>query len=175
MPDYRHLSAETARGKIGTEFKSIYAAVFSEPPYNEGPEAADEFVDRMHSEITEPGFDCVEARAGRTLVGFTYGYTYPAGRWWDDADRPPPHEVTAGPTFAVIEWAVLHDHRGNGIGRALLADLLTGRPEPYATLMVNPAANARDIYTRWGWRHVGSTRSEPTLAIDLMLLQLTHA
>src|SRR5262245_1072150 len=100
MAAYQHLSTKEARQRIGHEFKALYAAVFSEPPYNEGPEAVDEFVDRMHSEVAEPGFDCVEAIANDSVVGFAYGYSYPAGRWWDGADRSPPDDVVAGPTFA---------------------------------------------------------------------------
>jgi hypothetical protein len=35
--------------------------VFSQPPYNEGPEMADKFVERVRQESIEPGFDFVEA------------------------------------------------------------------------------------------------------------------
>jgi ribosomal protein S18 acetylase RimI-like enzyme len=104
-------------------------------------------------------------------VGFAYGYRQAAGEWSCGADRPAPADVKAGPTFAVMERAVLPDHRGKGIGRALMDELLDSRTEPYAVLTVNPAAEARRLYERLDWRHI-ATRAGNSGGIDVMLLKL---
>jgi GNAT superfamily N-acetyltransferase len=157
------------------ELRAVYAEVFSLAPYNEGPELADEFLDRLAEESKRPGFSLVAAcGCGRPLglVGFAYGYTMPAGEWWDGTDRPAPEEVKAADKLAVIEWAVLPDRRGAGIGRRLLDELLAGRREQWATLTVVPAADARVIYDRWGWRQVASTRPGRMPGMAVMLLEL---
>jgi hypothetical protein len=80
------------------ELRPVYAEVFSLPPYNEGPELADEFLDRLAEESKLPGFSLVAACGGARppgLVGFAYGYTMLAGEWWDGTDRPAPEEVKA--------------------------------------------------------------------------------
>ena len=154
------------------ELRAVYADVFSLPPYNEGPEMADEFVDRLAEESKLPGFSLVAACGGGRLLGFAYGYTMPAGEWWDGTDRPAPEEVKAADKLALIEWAVLPDRRGAGIGRRLLDELLGGRREQWATLTVNPAADARVIYDRWGWRQVASTRPGRMPGMAVMLLEL---
>jgi GNAT superfamily N-acetyltransferase len=154
------------------ELRAVYADVFWLPPYNEGPEMADEFVDRLAEESKRPGFSLVAACGGGRLLGFAYGYTMPAGEWWDGTDRPAPEEVKAADKLAVIEWAVLPDRRGAGIGRRLLDELLAGRREQWATLTVVPAADARVIYDRWGWRQVASTRPGRMPGMAVMLFEL---
>ena len=154
------------------ELRAVYAEVFSLPPYNEGPELAEEFLDRLAEESKRPGFSLVAACGCGRLVGFAYGYTMPAGEWWDGTDRPAPEEVKAADKLAVIEWAVLPERRGAGVGRRLLDELLTGRRERWATLTVVPAADARVIYDRWGWRQVASTRPGRMPGMAVMLLEL---
>ena len=154
------------------DLRSVYAEVFSLPPYNEGPELADKFLDLLAEESKRPGFSLVAAEDAGKLVGFAYGYMMPAGEWWDGTDRPAPEEVKAADKLAVIEWAVLPDRRGAGIGRRLLDELLAGRREQWATLTVVPTADARAIYDRWGWRHVASTRPGRMPGMAVMLLEL---
>jgi ribosomal protein S18 acetylase RimI-like enzyme len=168
---YGHMDSAEAVTRVG-ELREIYAAVFSLPPYNEGSEMAEKFVGWMHEESQHPGFDLVAAYADGRLVGFAYGYTMPAGEWWHRTDRPAPEGVKAADKFAVMEWAVLPDQRGNGIGRRLLDELLHDRPEPYAVLTVNPKAEARAMYERWGWRHVASTKPSKMPGMDVMLREL---
>jgi GNAT superfamily N-acetyltransferase len=170
--EYRHLTAAEANARI-LEFKAVYAAVFSQPPYNEGPEMHDRLIEWVRDESGQPGFDFVEAIDDGRVVGFAYGHARPAGEWWRGADQPAPAEVKLGPTFAVMEWAVLPEHRGQGIGRVLMDELLAGRTEPFAVLTVNPATTARTIYERWGWQRVAGTKPGSPSAMDIMLLKLT--
>ena len=169
--DYRRLSPAQVNA-AAVELRAVYAAVFSLPPYNEGPEMADEFLGRLAEDSKRPGFRLVAASDGGRLLGFAYGYTMPAGKWWSGTDRPAPDKVKAADKLAVIEWAVLTEQRGAGIGRRLLDELLADRRERYATLAVNPAADARAIYERWGWRQVASTRPGKMPAMAVMLLEL---
>jgi hypothetical protein len=50
--------------------------------------------------------------------------------------------------------------------------LLAGRPEPWAVLAANPAALARRIYQRWGWRPLGPTRPAGMPAMEVLGLPL---
>jgi GNAT superfamily N-acetyltransferase len=173
MTDYLHLPPAEAVSRVD-RLRETYAVVFSLPPYNEGPEMADKFVDWVKEESRHSGFDLVAAYVDGRLIGFAYGYTTPAGEWWRGTDRPAPEHVKAADKFAVMEWAVLPDHRGTGIGRRLLDELLADRYERYAALTVNPAAEARTLYERWGWEHVGSTKPGKMPGMDVMLRSLTR-
>ncbi|OLB80267.1 MAG: hypothetical protein AUI14_07305 [Actinobacteria bacterium 13_2_20CM_2_71_6] len=168
MTDYGHLNPAEAIARIA-ELREVYAAVFSLPPYNEGPEMPDKFVGWVNEESKHPGFDLVAAYDNGRLVGFAYGYTMPSGEWWHHADRPAPEAVKASAKFAVMEWAVLPDQRGKGVGRRLMDELLAGRQEPYAALTVNPQAEARTVYERWGWQYVASTRPGTMPGMDVMV------
>ena len=174
MTQYRHLTPAEAVDELPA-LQSIYQTVFCEPPYEEGPEMAERFAGWLREEVRRPGFDLVAAVQGGQPVGFAYGYRMPAGQWWRRTDRPAPEEVKAAEKFAVMEWAVLPDHRGKGVGRHLMNELLRNRPEPWLTLTVNPAAAARTIYQRWGWHHVASTRPGQMPGMHIMLLDLSRA
>jgi hypothetical protein len=139
--EYRRMSPVEVSERA-VELRAVYAEVFSLPPYNEGPELADEFVDRLAEDSRRPGFSLVAACGGGKLLGFAYGSTMPAGEWWDGTDGPAPEEAKAADKLAVIEWAVLPDRRG-----------------------------ARAVYERWGWRQVGSTRPGKMPGMAVMLLE----
>lgn len=171
MPDYRHVSPAEV-GAVAEELRGVYAAVFSQPPYDEGPEMVDKFVGWLAEESKRPGFSLLAAYDGPTALGFAYGYTMPAGEWWHRTNRPAPEGIREADKFAVMEWAVLPDRRGAGIGRRLLEGLLIKRRERYATLTVNAAAEARAIYGRWGWQQVASTKPGKMPGMAVMLLDL---
>jgi len=171
VSEYRHLTAAEALDGLPA-LQVVYGAVFSLPPYNEGPEMRDKFTEWIRDESKLPGFDLVIAIDSGQVVGFSYGYTMPAGEWWHRTNRTPPGEVRAADKFAVMEWAVLPDRRGAGVGRRLMDELLDGRPEPWATLTVNPDADARTVYERWGWEHVASSQPGKMPAMDVMVLRL---
>ncbi|MCO6010215.1 GNAT family N-acetyltransferase [Actinoallomurus purpureus] len=141
----------------------LYAAVFAEPPYAEGPEDVEDFRDLLAIEIPQPGFRLVTAEVDGELVGFAYAYSLrEATRWWEDITPSPAPEVTAerdGRTFAVKELAVAAPYRRKGIGRRLHGVLLARRSEERATLTVRPdAAPALAAYESWNWSQLGVIR-----------------
>lgn len=173
MTEYRHLSAAETLEALPA-LQDVYMAVFALPPYDEGPEMRDKFAGWVRDESKEPGFDLVTATESGRVVGFAYGYGRPAGQWWHWAQQPIPDEIGGEGTFAVMEWAVVPDARGHGVGQALMDELLRNRPEPWATLTVNPAADARAVYERRGWQQVDQTRPGKMPSMDVMVLKLRN-
>ncbi|GIG56016.1 hypothetical protein Lfu02_03880 [Longispora fulva] len=162
--------------EFADDLAALYAVVFGEAPYHEGPDDVARFRAAYPEQTTDPGFALVAALRGETLVGAAFGVTYPAGRWWQRATQGPPAAVTGVDTFAVKEWIVHPDARGGGLGRRLLDALLTDRPEPFATLAANPLAPARQIYHRWGWRHVDTSDDTGPLGVmDFLLLPVPRS
>ncbi|MBP2354625.1 ribosomal protein S18 acetylase RimI-like enzyme [Kribbella aluminosa] len=50
----------------------------------------------------------------------------------------------------MIELGVHTDFRGRGFSRRLVDTLLADRPEPFASLISGPGAQAHAMYERWG-------------------------
>lgn len=142
------------------EIADLYEQVYAEPPYHGGPLFSRErFLERTNRQRRADGFELVTVRAGSALVGFSFGFTFAPGRWWRGQTLPePPPEIVNASKFAVIELVVDQGWRGGGLGRELLTRLLADRPETYAMLLAEPTAPARQIYQRWGWRHVADVR-----------------
>ena len=70
---------------------------------------------------------------------------------------------------------VAREHTGRGIAHQLHDELLRGRSEQRATLLVRPAnVNARSAYIRWGWQPTARLMPHwpdaPTF--DVLMLQL---
>ncbi|MBE1485863.1 GNAT family N-acetyltransferase [Plantactinospora soyae] len=151
---------------------NLYATVYAEPPYEEGPEQVAVFAEKLPEETTRPGFSVVAAHRDRDLVGGAYGWTMPAGEWWSRADAGPDPEVLAVAKFAVMEWIVHPGHRQQGIGAQMMRRLLASRPEAWATLASDPRSLARRLYERAGWRKVGASRLPWGPAMDLLVLPL---
>jgi len=167
----RPLSTQEVADRTG-ELRAIYAQVYREPPYNEGEQHADDFARHLVDQSDEVGFRLVTAEAsGGSLVGFSYGLTFPANRWWRNADDEP-QLIRGHPKFAIIELAVISPWRRHGIGTALMSRLLADRPEPFGTLCTNPASSARAIYDAWGWQQVGTTRQPNIGHMDVLVKAL---
>lgn len=153
----------------------LYETVFAEPPYREGPEAADRFRGWVTEECDHPGFRLIGALDAGTLVGMAYGYTMPAGEWWRDTIDAPADQLLRAPKFAIMEWAVHPGHRGRNLGRRLMDELLGGRTETYGTLAANPAAAAHEMYLRWGWQIAGYTVPGHSPSMTVMIKPLAAA
>jgi len=151
---------------------NLYALVYAEPPYREGPDQVDRFRSSLLEEVNRPGFTLITAEDGGEPVGAAYGWTMPAGAWWSRADQQPPVEVRDVDKLAVLEWIVQPDRRGEGIGAELIRRLLADRPERYATLASDPRSAARQMYERAGWRQVARTTLSWGPAMDLLVLDI---
>jgi GNAT superfamily N-acetyltransferase len=99
----------------------------------------------------------------------------PAGRWFRNATQEPPEEIRDADKFAVMEWMVRQAYRRTGVGRALLATLLTLRTERWAILAANPTAPARQIYWRLGRQECGQTEPDMLPRMDVLALELRSA
>lgn len=142
---------------------NLYDEVFSEPPMTWSPGQSEEHRETLHRLVDSPGFGITVASDGDDLIGFAYGRTLATDtKWWDNFLEPVPPEMTTeyeGRTFAVIDFGVRRDHRGQGLGRQLLDTLLADRPEERATLAVEPEAdNSQGFYRHLGWHFVGRLR-----------------
>ncbi|MFC4010532.1 GNAT family N-acetyltransferase [Nonomuraea purpurea] len=155
----------------------LYEDVHADPSYESNAlftRAA--YIRRASAQSKHPGFTVVSAEDGPDLAGFCYGFTMEAGRWWRGAISSPPNEMLKEHKIAVIELMVRDNYRGSGAGKQLLAELLHGRDEAYATLTARPVAPAHGMYLRWGWRVVGQSQpASDAPAMDIMLLPLWPA
>lgn len=155
-----------------SELTNLYAVVYAEPPYEEGPEQVVRFRDHMANDAGQPGFSMTVATHETALVGAAYGWTMSAGTWWSRADNEPTPEVRDVAKFAIMEWIVHPTRRGEGLGADLMRTLLKNRPEPLATLASDPRSAARRMYERAGWRQVGTSTLPWGPAMDLLVLDL---
>jgi ribosomal protein S18 acetylase RimI-like enzyme len=162
-------------GLLGT-IKPLYTEVYAEPPYHEGPEEIDDFVDRWNHHSRQHGFSIVLAHHEEDLVGFCFGFPLSANsRWWDGLLDPVDPKLTAEDghrTFAVIELAVRAAHRRRGIGRALHDILLADRTEPRTTLLTRPEATpALAAYTSWGYQKIARLQPGADAPVYLAMIR----
>jgi len=160
------------------ELQALHAEVYGAPPYLLTADAG-EFTRRFRVRCRQPGFVLAEARSGGYLVGYAAGTPLrPSTSWWRALTTPLPEEVITeypGRTFSVIDLVVRAAWRRQGIGRTLHDQLLAGRREERATLVVWPEATAAQrAFQSWGWHKIARTRdpgAESRLA-DVLMTEL---
>jgi hypothetical protein len=156
-------------GDRAAEIGLLYAEAYRDPPYNEGDREAAAFLKHLPSQHEHPGFCFVATESpDGGLTGFVFGYTFPPGRWWRPASEEPGH-VRDLAKFAVMELVVRHTWRERGLAKALMAELLSDRVEPYATLCANPQSVARAIYRSWGWQPAGTLNPPEVGPMDILI------
>ncbi|WP_433329672.1 GNAT family N-acetyltransferase [Spirillospora sp. CA-294931] len=121
------------------------------------------FAERVRSYFRAPGFEIVVAYLEEIPVGQAFGYSLPANaRWWKGLTTPVPDgftDETGDRTFALNELMVIPERQGQGIAHALHDELLRGRHEERATLLVREDnTSAQEAYRRWGWEKIGKLR-----------------
>ena len=112
--------------------------------------------DQLPTHAAREDFKLVAARE-ENVVGFAYGFTGQRGQWWSDriaaAVGPELAAEWIGGHFEVVELAVLPAFRRQGIGAALMQELMRGLPNSRALLTTyaddRPAPR---LYRRLGWR-----------------------
>ncbi|WBB46939.1 hypothetical protein O3597_17365 [Verrucosispora sp. WMMA2044] len=74
----RHTSLTSA---LVAALADLYAVVYAEPPYEEGPDEVAGFRDGLPEQAERKGFTLHTAHQGDVLTGAAYGWTMPAGAW----------------------------------------------------------------------------------------------
>ncbi len=154
----------------------IYAEVYAEPPYCEGPAEVDDFRANWSRFGTAPGFRLVLAHVSEEPVGFAFGVPLSVDTgWWNGLLDHVPASVTReheGRTFAVIELAVRSPYRRRGIARSLHEGLLAKRPGERATLLVRPEAEpASAAYKAWGYQPLGRIRPYASAPVYIAMIR----
>ncbi|MEC3920278.1 GNAT family N-acetyltransferase [Nocardia sp. CDC160] len=165
---FEHLTAEQAR-EMREVVEDIYRRSYVEAIASGDPfDAPEQFMHRFDA-YTDPsrsrGFELVLARVDGHPAGQTWGWPLPPdAAWWrdfhlDHGDRAAFTAEDGHRTFALSEIMVCTEHTGHGLARALHDELLRGRPEQRATLLVEPDnTRAYSAYRKWGWQRVGTLR-----------------
>lgn len=174
---FRHVAADSAEEILDSVVAPVYEAshadVIDNPFYS-----AERFVERVRGYLRAPGFELVAAYADGAPVGLAFGYALPPNaRWWQGLTTPVDDgftDETGTRTFALNELMVVPERQGQGIAHALHDDLLGGRGEERATLLVREDnASAQQAYARWGWHKVGKLQPYPDSPhFDAMILSL---
>ncbi|MEV7190507.1 GNAT family N-acetyltransferase [Streptomyces sp. NPDC093510] len=151
--------------------RSVYAETFAQPPWNEDPAEADQYLKRLADDAVRPGFTAAVAlddgahapgadRVPR-LIGFTTAWT--TGSPLPDTRSYP--LVTAalgarahdwlGDSLQIDELAVRPTAHGLGAGRALLAAVTRDAPDGRCWLLTGArATDAVRFYRRVGWHQI---------------------
>ena len=147
--------------------RTVYAAAFGRPPYNEGKQQADDFVARVLRYAAD--------RDGVRLVladGAAIGLAVLArpGDWWRDRAA----EAARSPGWIgdlcleVVHLAVHPDRQGQGLGKLAHDILIAGSPAPTALLTCDPRAEpARALSRSRGWTHIGEFGTSELMARNL--------
>ncbi|HWG03361.1 MAG TPA: GNAT family N-acetyltransferase [Trebonia sp.] len=141
-----------------SQFVGVYAAAMNPPDRMlTGRESI------LERHAANPGFRALAATVDGTLAGFTYGFHGQPGQWWHDMVAGALALSPAAPgfpcatswlasSFEVAELHVLPSCQGAGIGRALLLQLVDGRPEQTAVLSTQDTeSTARRLYRGVGF------------------------
>ncbi|MFJ5552869.1 GNAT family N-acetyltransferase [Streptomyces sp. NPDC093225] len=147
---------------LAEELVDTYAEVFSAPPWNEDEETIHQFSLRLQADTRRTGFRTALAQSAAGIDGFATawltGRTLPEGRAYAQvaaqlgAERV--RELLVG-ALEIDELAVRQYARGQGTGRALLAELAADAPRSRAwVLTARKAADTVATYRRLGWHEV---------------------
>jgi GNAT superfamily N-acetyltransferase len=162
----RHDAAEARalRSTVEDIYRRSYTVAIESGDLFDTPE---EFMARFDA-YTHPdrssGFDLIIAHIDGEPAGQTWGWPLgPGAAWWRNyiPDVPDPDFMTetGERTFALSEVMVCQEYAGTGLAHALHDELLGGRREQRATLLVEvDNTRAYTAYRKWGWRKVGVLR-----------------
>jgi len=144
----------TAALGIAAELGAVFAAAFAGEEHSDATHFATE---QLPKHAARDDFRLVAARTDGKVVGFAYGFTGWPGQWWSDRIiAAVPAELSAewiGGHFEVVELAVIPQAQGQGIGAALMTELMAGLPHRKALLTTYADdRTAPRLYRRLGWQ-----------------------
>lgn len=146
---------QAQKAELLAVYQEVYIERLNQPFFH-----PDRFWQRLEGYASRDGFRLVTGRLDAELVGFTLGETLPENSgWWrgfkGDA-QPELLRETGTRTFAINELMVRPAWRRRGYAKVLSRELLEGRQEERATLLVRaentPAYRA---YLSWGFEVIG--------------------
>lgn len=157
---YRRYDAGAARG-IVDDLVAVYNEVYADADadfFNE-----DRYRRQLGSHMTAAGWSLATAHEAGELVGYIYGFPLaPTTGWWRGLIPPVPEGFShedGHRTFAISEILVRAPWRRRGIAGTLHDQILAGRSEERATLLVEADnAAARAAYHAWGWQFAARLR-----------------
>ncbi len=164
---------DTVRGDLLDVYADVRAPLLHLPNY-----AVTAFGERLDRHGAEPGFVATLAYVAGYPVGYAYGNTIEHGdRYWQRTTPAPADEYTERPAVALKEGGVRIPWRGTGTARRIHDALLATRDEPYATLMVNPAAGdgkVHALYRSWGYEDIGQSQPSPASPVLTVMIRATR-
>ncbi|WP_433235934.1 GNAT family N-acetyltransferase [Actinomadura nitritigenes] len=156
MDDVLRLDGKAALS-LRAEIAELYRRCYELPPWSETPAQIAAYPGKLAASARRPAFAAWLVRVRDELAGICYGWPTPHELPNDriyamltraaGADRA--LALTRG-AFEVAELFVHPDHRGRGLGEALLTSAVAGWDS--AWLITHPGAPAARLYRRLGWR-----------------------
>lgn len=135
---------------------AVYGEAFARPPYADRDRGREVRKRLRQVHCNRDGFRAfVAVGRWRRVMGMIYGYRGQRGQWWHDAVRT--HMAAAAvrewldDSYELVEVAVHPRHQGKGLGAALIATLLDGRPEATCVLSTRTDSDAHRLYRRLGF------------------------
>lgn len=179
---YDAAGARAIRNVVQSIYERSYAdAIASGNPFD----SISAFMDRFDKYSSNPDLDMAVAYdAGSHALGQIWGWPLNEHTsWWAGLLSEPEPDFTREDghrTFALSEIMVVQERRCQGIGRHLHDKLLSARPEPRATLLVERDNDrAKRAYKAWGWYPVSQLRpawpDAPTYDVLMLDLQRFRA
>ncbi|MBB2940629.1 GNAT superfamily N-acetyltransferase [Actinoplanes lutulentus] len=170
----RHSSADEAlrlREHLIPIYAATHAHLIDQSWY--APETFWSRLTNMYAKARD--FDLVTAWIGADCIGYAFGSPRDGdSELWAQLQAFFPDVEASGPIYIFREFAVAPTHQRHGHGTRIHDELLRGRPEQIAHLLVrgdNEPAQA--AYRRWGWTHIGTKRPfENSPTFDAMALDL---
>lgn len=139
--------------------RAVYAAAFGGPPWNEAPERADAYLERLADDVHRSGFTAALALDEDAVLGWATAWTtpdpFPAGRCYPSVSAALGESRTAAwlcGAREVDELAVAPQARGAGLGGRLLTAVTEDRADGRCWLLTSMAAHQTlAFYERAGW------------------------
>ncbi|MEV5200049.1 GNAT family N-acetyltransferase [Streptomyces sp. NPDC053720] len=139
--------------------RAVYADAFGGPPWNEVPDRAAAYLERMADDTRRPGFTAALVLDGNAVLGWATAWTTPVPF---PADRCYPQVSAALGALRTAEWlcggrevdelATARHARGAGLGGRLLDAVTEDRVDGRCWLLTSVAAcEAVAFYERAGW------------------------
>lgn len=119
-------------------------------------------------------FDLVTGWHDDAVVGYAFGSPRDDESLWPEIRNAFPQLEATGPVYIFREFAVSLQAQRRGYGRLIHDELLHGRPERAAHLLVRPDNLAAiTAYRKWGWIRIGEIQPFPeSPTFDAMALNL---